>query len=126
MLPGENKFGTSPVRASYWGFMPVELQSDLEAVSSFTSSANYPNPMNALEAEWGSTRNVRWLLNTNGFNNGAATPVFSNFIMGQEAYGVVRLGEQSAQDKFSLIDLDILSDEDDRAQADEPEWLLAA
>ena len=55
-MPGENKFGTAPVRASYWGFMSVDLQSDLEAVSSFISAANYPNPMNALEAEWGSTR----------------------------------------------------------------------
>ena len=36
--------------------MSVDLQADLEAVSSFISSANYPNPMNALEAEWGSTR----------------------------------------------------------------------
>ncbi len=31
--------------------MSVDLQKDLEAVSSFLSSANYPNPMNALEAE---------------------------------------------------------------------------
>ena len=96
-LPGQNRFGTSPVRASYWGFMPVELQDDLENVSSFISAANYPNPMDALEAEWGSTRNVRWLLNTNGFNNGAATPIYSSFILGQEAYGVVRLGAKEAE-----------------------------
>lgn len=69
-LPGENKFGTSPVRMSYWGFMSVDLQGDLENVSSFISSANYPNPMNALEAE---------------------------------------LTHSLAQDKFSLIDLDILA-----------------
>lgn len=50
-LPGENKFGTAPVRMSYWGFMSVDLQADLEAVSSFISVANYPNPVNALEAE---------------------------------------------------------------------------
>lgn len=96
-LPGENKFGTAPVRASYWGFMSVDLQADLENVSSFISVANYPNPMNALEAEWGSTRNIRWLLNTNGYNNGAATPIYSSFVMGQEAYGVVRLGAKEAE-----------------------------
>ena len=96
-LPGENKFGTAPVRSSYWGFMSVNLQDDLEAVSSFISSANYPNPMNALEAEWGSTRNVRWLLNTNGYETSAASPVYSNFILGQEAYGVVRLGAKEAE-----------------------------
>lgn len=96
-LPGENKFGTSPVRSSYWGFMSVDLQDDLEAVSSFISAANYPNPMNALEAEWGSTRNVRWLLNTNGYSTSASPPVYSNFILGQEAYGVVRLGAKEAE-----------------------------
>lgn len=96
-LPGENKFGTAPVRSSYWGFMSVDLQDDLEAVSSFISAANYPNPMNALEAEWGSTRNARWLLNTNGFMSSAATPVYSSFLLGQEAYGVVRLGAKEAE-----------------------------
>lgn len=96
-LVGENKFGTAPVRASYWGFMSVDMQADLEAVSSFISAANYPNPMNALEAEWGSTRNVRWLLNTNGYSTGASPNVYSSFIMGQEAYGVVRLGAKEAE-----------------------------
>ena len=50
-LPGENKFGTAPVRSSYWGFMSVDLQDDLERVSSFLSVANYANQTNALEAE---------------------------------------------------------------------------
>lgn len=94
-LPGELKIGTAPVRSSYWGFMSVDLQADLEAVSSFISVANYPNPMNALEAEWGTTRNVRWLLNTNGYSTSAG--VYSSFILGQEAYGVVRLGAKEAE-----------------------------
>ncbi len=96
-IPGENRFATSPVRSSYWGFMDVTLQPDLEACADFLSAANYPNPMDALEAEWGSTNNVRWLLSTNGYNNGAAIPVWSNFIMGQEAYGVVKLGSKEAE-----------------------------
>lgn len=96
-LPGENKFGTAPVRASYWGFMSVDLQNDLEAVSSFISAANYPNPMNALEAEWGSTRNIRWLLNTNGYATSASPSVYSNFVLGQEAYGCIRLGSKEAE-----------------------------
>lgn len=96
-LPGENKFGTAPVRSSYWGFMSVDQQIDLESVSSFISVANYPNPVNALEAEWGSTRNVRWLQNTNGFSNGASPNVYSSFILGQEAYGVIRLGAKEAE-----------------------------
>jgi N4-gp56 family major capsid protein len=96
-MPGENKFNTAPQRPCYWGFMDVSLQNDLENVSSFTSAANYPNQTNALEAEHGSTRNVRWLLNTNGFNTGGTTPIYSNFVLGQEAYGVVRLGAKEAE-----------------------------
>lgn len=100
-LPGENKFGTAPVRASYWGFMSVDMQKDLENVASFLSVANYANQSNALEAEWGSTRNIRWLLNTNGFvggtSTGVARPIYSSFVLGQEAYGVVRLGAKEAE-----------------------------
>lgn len=99
-MPGENKFGTAPVRASYWGFMSVDMQADLEAVSNFISVANYPNPMNALDAEWGSTGNCRWLLNTNGFSNGASPNVYSSFMMGQEA-------KMLGLYKFSLIDLEL-------------------
>lgn len=96
-IQGENRFATSPVRSSYWGFMDVTIQNDLEACADFLSAANYPNPMDALEAEWGSTNNVRWLLSTNGYNNGAATPVWNNIILGQEAYGVVKLGSKEAE-----------------------------
>lgn len=55
-IPGENRFGTGPTRASYWGFMSVDLQDDLENVDSFQSVANYANQGQAIDAEWGSTR----------------------------------------------------------------------
>ena len=101
--------------------MSVDLQADLENVSSFISVANYPNPMNALEAEWGSTRNVRWLLNTNGFSGGTSVggttgPIYSSFILGQEA-------KMLGLYKSSLIDLETL--QGDKGQA-EAEMLLAA
>lgn len=96
-IMGENRFATSPVRSSYWGFMDVNLQVDLEACADFLSAANYPNPMDALEAEWGSTNNVRWLLSTNGFATSAANPVYNNIILGQESYGVVKLGSKEAE-----------------------------
>jgi len=96
-IVGENRYNTSPVRSSYWGFMDVTIQSDLEACADFLSAANYPNPTDALEAEWGSTNNVRWLLSTNGYSSSAATPVWNSIILGQEAYGVVKLGSKEAE-----------------------------
>jgi N4-gp56 family major capsid protein len=96
-IPGENRFATSPVRSSYWGFMDVTLQPDLEACADFLSAANYPNPLDALEAEWGSTNNVRWLLSTNGYSTNASPAVWNSIILGQEAYGVVKLGSKEAE-----------------------------
>jgi N4-gp56 family major capsid protein len=96
-IMGENRFATSPVRSSYWGFMDVTLQLDLENCADFLSAANYPNPMDALEAEWGSTNNVRWLLSTNGYSTAVSTPVWNSIILGQEAYGVVKLGSKEAE-----------------------------
>ena len=49
-IVGENRFATSPVRSSYWGFMDVNLQNDLEACADFLSVANYPNPMDGLRS----------------------------------------------------------------------------
>jgi len=99
-IPGENRFATSPVRSSYWGFMDVTIQNDLEACADFLSAANYPNPMDVLEAEWGSTNNVRWLLSTNGANSGTSNlgaPIWQNIILGQESFGVVKLGSKEAE-----------------------------
>lgn len=53
--------------------------------------------MDALEAEWGSTNNVRWLMSTNGYSTSAATPVWNNIILGQESYGVCKLGSKEAE-----------------------------
>ena len=96
-IMGENRFATSPVRPSYWGFMGVNLQQDLEACADFLSVANYPNPMDALEAEWGSTNNVRWLLSTNGYSTNDAIPVWKSPVVGQEAYAVCKLGSKEAE-----------------------------
>lgn len=97
IIEGENRFGTTPSRASFWGFMSTDLEDDLDQVASFNSVANYANQTTTLMGEWGQTRNIRWLTSTNGFNDGASTPVYSSFVMGREAYGVVKLGAMQAQ-----------------------------
>lgn len=101
IVEGENKFGTSPSRASFWGFMSTDLEDDLDNIPSFNSVANYANQTTTLMAEWGQTRNIRWLTSTNGFSGGASTPgsfpIYSSFVLGREAYGVVKLGAMQAQ-----------------------------
>lgn len=97
MIEGELKFGTAPSRQSFWGFMSVDQEMDLEAVTSFNAVANYANQSTTLMAEWGQTRNIRWLTSTNGFNDGGDPAIYSSFVLGREAYGVVKLGAMQAQ-----------------------------
>ena len=94
---GTGAFGTTPVRPAFWGYIDTDLLDDLEAVSNFISSANYPSQTTVLDGEWGSTGNVRWLYTSVGAVSSAATPVYSNFIIGKEAYAVVNLGSETGE-----------------------------
>ena len=131
-----NLFGTAPQRPAFCGFIDTDLLCDLEDIGDmFVPTAQYPSQQTVLEAEWGSTGNVRWLYTSVGSVSSASPAVYNNFIVGKEAYGVVHLGaetgdfyieplgsagsadplhqrgtvgEMSAHYKFSLIDLELL------------------
>ena len=96
---GTNQISTTPIRPAFWGYIDTDLLSDLEAVSNFVSSSQYPGNQNiVLDSEWGATGNVRWLYTSVGSVSSAATPVYNNFIVGR----------QFADVKSSLIDLELL------------------
>lgn len=96
--------GTSPVRPSFWGILNTALIDDLEAVSGFKSTANYPAQSNVDEAEWGSTGNVRWLASSVAHSGGTSTDPFDGSgtyyylpILGKNAYGMVDLEAGNAK-----------------------------
>ncbi len=95
VVTGRDMFGTSPIRPAFWGYLDTDLLNDLEAVSNFVHTSQYPSQQTVLEAEWGSTGNVRWLYTSVGSVSSAATPVYNNFIIGKEAYAAVHLGSES-------------------------------
>lgn len=97
VVVGRDAFGTAPVRPAFWAYIDTALLDDLEAVSNFTHSANYPNQQSVLDAEWGATGNVRWLYTSVGSVTSAATAVYNNFIVGKEAYAVVHLGSETGE-----------------------------
>lgn len=97
VVTGVNAFATSPVRPAFWGYMDTALLDDLEAVSNFVNTSNYPSQQTVLDSEWGSTGNVRWLYTSVGSVSSAATPVYNNFIVGQEAYAVVHLESETGE-----------------------------
>jgi len=95
VVTGTNAFATSPVRPAFWGYIDTDLLDDLEAVANFVNSSNYAQQGTVLDAEWGSTGNVRWLYTSVGSVSAAATPVYNNFIIGKEAYAVVHLKSET-------------------------------
>lgn len=97
IIGGSTKISTQPVRPAFWGIIDTALLDDLELVTDFVSSSNYAGTQTVLDEEWGSTRNVRWLYTSVGKVSTAATPVYSNIILGKEAYAVVQLGGSTGE-----------------------------
>lgn len=99
-IEGDLKFGTSPIRESYWAMTHTDMIADLEAVNGFVSVAQYANQGPVMSAEWGSVSNVRFLISSLGSISQNASlksqNVYNVFITGQESYGCIDLDEASA------------------------------
>ena len=97
VVTGTNAFGTTPVRPAFWAYLDTDLLDDLENVANFVSTSNYPSQQPVLDAEWGSTGNVRWLYTSVGSVSSASPAVYNNFIVGKEAYAVVHLRSETGE-----------------------------
>lgn len=97
VIEGQDRFNTTPQRPSFWGFIDTEILTDLEAVSGFVHSSQYPSQQPVMDSEWGSTGNVRWCYTSVGSKSAATPAVYNNFIVGKEAYAVVHLGSESGE-----------------------------
>ena len=86
--------GTAPVRPSYWGMADTDLESDIEDVSGFRSTTNYPGNQSVDPMEWGYTCNIRWLTSTEGYVTGGT---YSCVILGQDAYATINLSSGNAK-----------------------------
>jgi len=89
-IEAEDKFGTAPVRAAYIALASTKIQPDLEKVDGFIAAAQYPAPMNVLRTEWGSVRNLRFHLSTEG----AVLPTSS--LNGADVYAITFAGLEAA------------------------------
>lgn len=101
IIEGENKFGTAPVRTAYFGLGHTNLSADLDQLQNFINVANYANQSNLLQAEWGTLRNLRFLLSSVGSitpnASASGADIYNIFIPGQESYDMVDLDGYSAQ-----------------------------
>lgn len=100
-IEGEDRFGTAPVRESYWVMCHSDILGNLENVDGFINTAQYPAQMNVLHAEWGSVGNSRWLYSPIGsfYANASAlgNNLYNCFFTGREAYATIDQDGASAQ-----------------------------
>jgi N4-gp56 family major capsid protein len=102
VIEGKDKFGTSPVRRSYFCLSHTNISSNLEQVDGFIPVSNYPDQNGiTLESEWGSVRNCRFLLSPLGSTtaNGSVlgSTIYNNFVVGMESYAAIFLEGATAQ-----------------------------
>ena len=99
-IEGENKFGTAPTRDAYFALAHTDLTTNLDAMATFVSKAEYPAPMKALRSEWGTSGNLRFLVSSVGSSVASESDlgdtVYNVFCMGMEAYACVEQDGYSA------------------------------
>lgn len=66
MIPGENKFGTSPIGDAYGMMCTTRMIPVLNAVQGFVRKFQYPNIDKTLSSEWGGVNNVRTFVSSQG------------------------------------------------------------
>ena len=90
-IDGTGKFGTGPVRSSYFMLASTELQSDFDTLTGlgFLNQSNYGSNTSALITEFGSARNIRILTSSEApvARNASSlgNDVYYNTIVGQQA-----------------------------------------
>ena len=92
---GEDRFGSGPVRSSYFMLSSTELQSDFDSLqgSGFLNQWNYPNNSSALPSEYGNVFNIRILTSSEApvarnaaiDNQGNVADVYFNTVLGKQA-----------------------------------------
>jgi N4-gp56 family major capsid protein len=101
-IEGMDRFGTGPVRSSYFMLSSTELQSDMDGLvgQGFISSWNYPTNSSALPSEYGSVFNIRVLTSSEApVARGASAmnnDVYYNTVAGKQAVTHIN------QDGFSM------------------------
>jgi len=90
-IEGENRFGTGPIRPSYFMLSSTELQSDFDGLTGqgFLSSTNYPNAYSVGPSEYGSVFNIRILTSSEApvarLSSANSRDVYYNTVVGKQA-----------------------------------------
>lgn len=98
---GEDRFGSSPVRAAYCLLASTELQPSFDGMDKFTASWSYPNQNDVIYSEYGAVLNARIFTSSESavFRNASllGNDVFHNMFMGRESYAHIDQDGYSSQ-----------------------------
>ncbi len=101
-IEGMDRFGTGPVRSSYFMLSSTELQTDFDSLvgQGVLNNWNYPTNASALPSEWGSVFNVRILTSSEApvarAASGLGADLYYNTVLGKQALTHIN------QDGFSM------------------------
>lgn len=99
-MEGEDKFGTAPVRDSYFALASTRLSSDIEGIAGFLAKAQYPDPSQALRSELGTVAYFRFLASSAGSVTANSSvldaDVYNTFCVGMDAYACIEQDGYSA------------------------------
>ena len=90
-IEGMDRFGTGPIRSSYFMLSSTELQTDFDGLvgQGVFNNWNYPTNASALPSEWGSVFNVRILTSSEApvarQVSANQRDVYYNYVMGKQA-----------------------------------------
>ncbi len=100
-IPGELRFGSAPVRNSFFGMASTDLQATFQQVTNFIHNSQYPNQDKVLPTEFGTIGAMRILMSSIGsqspFASQNGNTVYNVFVTGMEAYTVIDQNRFSAQ-----------------------------
>lgn len=98
---GEDRFGSSPIRAAYFLLCSTELQPTFDGMDKFTSSWNYPNQNDVIYSEYGAVLNFRIFTSSeSAVQRGASMnglDVFNNMGVARESYAHIDQDGYSSQ-----------------------------
>jgi N4-gp56 family major capsid protein len=117
-IEGMDRFGTGPIRSSYFMLSSTELQTDFDGLvgQGVLNNWNYPTNASALPSEWGSVFNIRILTSSeapvarNSSANGR--DVYYNTVVGKQALTHINQDGYSIEFvelKSRVIDLELLT-----------------
>jgi N4-gp56 family major capsid protein len=93
MIPGEDRFATSPIGDAYGCLLTTRMIPVLNNMQNFVRKFAYPNVNETLQTEWGGVNNVRFFVSEQGSVTPAASllgnDVANCFVCAKESYKVV-------------------------------------